>query len=367
MRERFFEFKGEIIASILAKKIGAEISVKQQELSDRTKIKEIKNIEDANIGDITFISNKKYEDQLYKTKASVCIVREDLKIDTQINKNLIFFFAKDPYFCFCKALNELYTEKKSTNNILVVNYSEDTINKERVRNNTYTFNGSTISNYAKIGKNVKIGSGVIIEDNVEIGDECEIGNNVVIKRGVSIGESNIIKDQTYLSFCKIGNECIIHPGARIGTDGFGFATKNGLHNKILHIGLVEIENYVEIGANSTIDRGSIKNTVIGEGTKIDNLVQIGHNVQIGKHCLIVAQVGIAGSTKIGNYVVLGGQVGVSGHIHIADKVQAAGQTGIIKNISEPGEIVGGTPSMPIKQWHKQSIYLKNIVNNKGKN
>ena len=223
---------------------------------------------------------------------------------------------------------------------------------------------SFIHENAKIGKNVTILDGVSIEDDVEIGDNSTIEQNTVIKHGVKIGKNAKIASNVSIRYSIIGDDVVILDGAKIGQDGFGFATEKGVHYRIFHFGKVIIGNDVEIGANTTIDRGSSSDTVIEDCCRIDNLVQIGHNVKIEKGSILVGQVGIAGSTRIGKYCVLGGQVGIAGHLSIADMTTIAAQSGIVKNVDTKGQVLGGMPAVPIKDWHKQSILLKNMVNKK---
>jgi UDP-3-O-[3-hydroxymyristoyl] glucosamine N-acyltransferase len=202
---------------------------------------------------------------------------------------------------------------------------------------------------------------VVIEDGVVIGNNSSIDHNSVIKRNVVIGNNTKIASNVTISHSVIGNNVIIHPGTRIGQDGFGFASDHTGHLKVPQLGIVKIGDFVEIGANTTIDRGSAQDTIIGDMCQIDNLVQLGHNVQLGKACVIVAQVGIAGSTKLGDFVILGGQVGVAGHLKIGNQVQVAAQSGIAQNI-EDKQIMGGSPAVPIRQWHKQTFCLKKLAN-----
>lgn len=331
----FFNFTGQKTISEIVSVIGAQIEEKYLSKASATYITDIKNLEDSALGDLSFVSNKKYYSQLENAKCSACIIPNNVEIN--YSPETIILRAEDPYFAYSKAIKFLYSEKQ-------------------------TLSKKTISESAKIGKNVKVGFNAVIEDNVVIGDNTEIDHNVVIKQGVTIGRNCKIGPSSYISYALVGDNTIIHPGVRIGTDGFGFATNKGIHHKILHIGSVIIGNNVEIGANTSIDRGSNKDTVIGSGTIIDNLVQIGHNVQTGKGCVIVAQVGIAGSTTIGDYVSIGGQAGLAGHLNIANLAQIAAQSGVIRDITEIGKIVGGTPSQPIRDWHKQTILLKKMIN-----
>ena len=334
-KKHYFDFHGPKSVSDIAKLISAEISEGQQESSKEKLIHDIKNIEDCVDGDLAFISNKKYSNMLETSKCTACIVDKDFDA-TNVSKEIILVRAEDPYFAYCKAIKALYSEKTS-------------ISK------------SPISEQAKIGNNVSIGHNVVIEDETEIGDDCIIDHNVIIKYGSRIAKNTKIGAGSYIAYANIGANCIIHPGSRIGTDGFGFATNAGVHHKILHVGSVIIGDNVEVGANSTIDRGSNKDTIIGSGTIIDNLVQIGHNVEVGRGCVIVAQVGISGSTKLGNYVAVGGQAGLAGHIKIANFVQIAAKSGVMSDIETEKQIVGGFPSQPIRDWHKQTILLRKML------
>ena len=199
-----------------------------------------------------------------------------------------------------------------------------------------------------------------ISEDVIIGEGCYIGENTYIGAGVKLGNECFIANNCSISYAVIGNNLVLHPGARIGQDGFGFAPSNSGITKVPQLGRVVIGNFVEIGANTCIDRGAIDDTIIGDHTKIDNLVQIGHNVNIGSHCIIVAQTGIAGSSHIGDGTMLGGQTGISGHVTVGKKVVLAAQGGIISDVAD-GEVLGGTPAVPIRQWHKQTIILKKLI------
>ncbi len=336
-KTHYFNFHGPKTIAEIANAINGEISNERKNEAESSLIYNIKNIEDATSGDLAFISNKKYLNLLTTSSCSACIVDRSCEVG-DIPKDIILITCEDAYYAYSQALTLLFSEKRSLSK-------------------------NHISEKATIGKNVILGFNVIIEDGVIIEDNTYIDNNVVIKQNVHIGKNCIIGASSYIAFAQIGDNVIIHPGVKIGTDGFGFATHKGVHNKILHIGSVIVGNNVEIGANSCIDRGSNKDTKIGKGTIIDNLVQIGHNVEIGTGCIIVAQVGIAGSTKLGDYVVVGGQAGIAGHLKIANFVQIAGKSGVISNIENEKQIVGGYPSQPIRDWHKQTILLKKMLNN----
>lgn len=203
--------------------------------------------------------------------------------------------------------------------------------------------GAVILEGASVGAHTRIHAGAVIGQGAQIGEHCEIGPNVTIREG-----------------CIIGDRVIIHGGAVIGADGFGYEFEQGRHRKVKQTGIVRIEDDVEIGASTTIDRARFGETVIGEGTKIDNQVQIGHNVIVGKHCIIVAQCGISGSAKIGNYVTLAARVGVAGHIEIADQVTVGGKSGVIASITEPGGTYFGYPAKPMKETLRNKMQMKRL-------
>jgi len=223
-----------------------------------------------------------------------------------------------------------------------------------------------VSEHAFVGRDVSLEEGVVVEAGAVIGEGASIGRashvlaGAVIGTNVQIGRNTTIGINASLTHAFVGDNVIIHPGVRIGQDGFGFAMGPGGHAKIAQIGRVIIQDRVEIGANSTIDRGSNRDTVIGEGTKIDNLVQIGHNVVIGRHCVIVGLVGISGSATLGDYVVVAGQAGIVGHITIGDGAQIGGGSGVHTNI-KPGSKVMGYPTMPFRDWVKANMIVKSLV------
>jgi UDP-3-O-[3-hydroxymyristoyl] glucosamine N-acyltransferase len=223
-----------------------------------------------------------------------------------------------------------------------------------------------IDKTAVIGSDCSIEDGVIIGANAKIGSRCRIQAHAVIRDGVEIGDDCDIGAHAYITHALIGSKVRLHPGARIGRPGFGFAIDPAGFVSVPQLGRVIIESDVEIGANTTIDRGAGPDTVIGQGTRIDNLVQIGHNVKIGKGCVIVAQVGISGSTQVGDYVMMGGQAGVAGHIKIGSKTKIAAQSGIMRDIP-PGTEYMGSPAVPIRQAMKQVALLAKLAIKKGSN
>lgn len=306
-------------------------------------IQGIKILQEASKNDLSFLSNIKYSEFLKTTKAAVCIVPKDF--NDEVNKNTILLRAQNSYYAFGKLIDFFYAPIKSY--------------PSKIMPSAY------VAESAIIGKNCYIGHNVVIEDEAIIGDNSIIEAGSFIGTGVKIGRNAKIESNVSINYAIIGDDAAIFTGARIGQDGFGFSTEKGMHHKIFHTGIVRIGNNVEIGANTTIDRGTLQNTIIEDLCRIDNLVQIGHGVKIGKGSMLAAQVAIAGSSVIGKYCALGGQVGIAGHLTIGDGVQIAGQSGVIQDI-EPGKIVGGTPTVPIRDWHKQSIIMKQLINKRTK-
>ncbi len=291
---------------------------------------------------VSFYDNIKYFDDFKNTQASACFIKE--KDIANAKNDLILIVVDEPYLANAFALNEFYKPIPKTPFISKLSY---------------------ISDKAKIGKNVhisnfvNIGDDVVIEDDVSIDSNVNIEGNTYIEKGVDIRSSVSIKD------AYIGENTIIHNGVRIGQDGFGFASSKeyGIY-KIIHIGKVRIGKNVEIGANTCIDKAVTGETTIGDYTKIDNLVQIAHNVKIGKYCFIASQVGIAGSCIIEDAVQIGGQAGLAPHIKILKKTQIGAQSGIYKTNDTPGETLMGYPAMPIKTFWKIQAFTKKMLNKK---
>ena len=290
-------------------------------------------VKDAQQGDITFITDKKNLQYVFETNASAIISKEEIKGVTAC-----LLIVDNPYLAFAKTL-ELFYKKP---------FKPLGVSKEAIIGRDVNFGGDVsiypmvyISDNVSVGNRVTIFPFVFIGDNVSIGDDSTIYSSVTVRENV-----------------KIGKRVIIHSGAVIGSDGFGYVQEQGKHHKIPQVGGVIIEDEVEVGANVTIDRATLGNTIIGNGTKIDNLAQIAHNVKIGKNCIIIAQVGISGSTELGNSVILGGQVGVADHKKIGDGVMVGAQSGIGCDIPD-GQMFSGSPAIPHKTWLRaQSIYAK---------
>jgi UDP-3-O-[3-hydroxymyristoyl] glucosamine N-acyltransferase len=286
-------------------------------------------IEEANAGQLAFLANLKYEEHLYSTKASIVIVSETLQLKQPINTTLIK--VKDAYAAFAILLNQYEQIQKQQ----LVGIQQPVY----ISSNAKISDGVFIGAFAYIGDNAVIGKGAKIYPQAYIGDNVIVGNNTIIYAGVKIYHD-----------CVIGNDVIIHAGTVVGSDGFGFAPlHDGTYKKIPQIGNVIIEDEVEIGANTVIDRATMGNTIIKQGAKLDNLIQIAHNVEVGEHSVIAAQVGVSGSTKIGKNVMIGGQAGLAGHITIGDGAKINGQTGANKSL-RPGQSITGTPSYEFGTW-----------------
>ena len=301
-----------------------------------TAITGIAGIKEAKSGEISFLSSVNYQKYLKATKASAIIVGEDVDIQDIDNLNLIV--VKNPSLAYAVVADLFNTRAQRRSG--------------EISNLAYIAKGAKISKASSIAPFAHIENGVVIEKNVTIFPFVYIGENSTIGSGTQIYPSVTIYDGV-----KIGKNVIIHSGTVIGSDGFAYIWDGSKHVKIPQLGTVEIEDDVEIGANVTIDRASLEKTIIKKGVKIDNLVQIAHNVTIGENSIIVAQVGIAGSATIGKNVVLAGQAGVRDHVAVGDNVQAGGRTGITKDVPA-NSLIMGTPHLPFKEWAKLQGYFK---------
>ena len=301
----------------------------------------VAKIEEAGKGSLCFLSNPKYEEYLYNSNASVVIVNESLELTRPVNPTLIR--VKDAYVSFAFLL-EKYNEIISGNA------------KTGIEQPSYIASTASIAKDVYVGAFTYIGENVVIESGVKIYPGCYIGNNTVIKENSKIYSGVKIYDE-----CRLGARVVIHSGTVIGGDGFGFAPLNdGTYKKIAQIGNVIIEDDVEIGANTTIDRATMGSTVIKSGVKLDNLIQVAHNVEIGENTVIAAQTGISGSTKIGKNCIIGGQVGIVGHIHIADGTRINAQSGLSKSIGNPYTTLNGTPAFEYKSSLKSQAIFRNL-------
>ncbi len=295
-------------------------------------------IEEGSLGSLTFLSNPKYQNYIYSTQATITIVNKSFEPEQPISTTLIK--VEDAYQSFSKLL-EYYNQVK----LMKSGIEQPSVLSENVTYGDDLYLGS----FCYVGKNVKIGNNVKIYPNTFIGDNVIIGDNCLFFAGVRI-----------YSETEIGNNCVIHSGVIVGSDGFGFAPlEDGTYSKIPQIGNVILEDDVEIGSCTTIDRATMGSTIIRKGVKLDNQIQIAHNVEIGENTVIAAQTGIAGSSKIGKNCMIGGQVGVAGHITIGDNVRIQAQSGIGKSLKD-GEIVQGSPAFNYGDFSKSFVHFRNF-------
>ena len=301
-------------------------------------INTLSKIEEGKKGSLTFLANPKYTEFIYSTDASATIVSNDFEPTEKITTTLIK--VKDPYSSFTTIL-ELFNDDKSKRSGIS--------DKSDIDKSSIISKSSYVGSYTTIGKNSIVGDNCVIDNQVFIGDNVKIGNNCKIYPGTKILNDTII-----------GNSCIIHSSCSIGSDGFGFAPNDdGTYKKIPQTGNVVIGDNVEIGSNSTIDRATIGSTIIKDGVKLDNQIQIAHNVEIGENTAIAAQSGIAGSTKIGKNCMIGGQVGIIGHLKIGDNVKIQAQAGVTSDVESNARITG-TPAISYMNYNKSYIHFKNL-------
>ena len=301
-------------------------------------VSKLAKIEEGIPGSLTFLSNPKYQNYIYTTQATITIVNKNFEPENPITTTLIK--VDDPYQAFSKLL-EYYNQVK----LMKSGIEQPSVISEGVTYGDDLYLGS----FCYVGKNVKIGNNVKIYPNTFIGDNVVIGDNCVFFAGVRV-----------YSETEIGNNCVIHSGVIVASDGFGFApNEDGTYSKIPQIGNVILEDDVEIGACTTIDRATMGSTIIRKGVKLDNQIQIAHNVEIGENTVIAAQTGIAGSTKIGKNCMIGGQVGVAGHITIGDNVRIQAQSGIGKSLKD-GEVVQGSPAFTYGDFSKSYVHFRNL-------
>ena len=323
------KFTAEQIAGILEGDIVGDPNVEVDKLA---------KIEEGTEGAITFLANPKYTSYIYSTRASITIVSDSFNPEEELTTTLIK--VEDPYKAFSKLL-EYYNQVK--------------LNKSGIENPSYISETASYGDnlylgaFSYLGENVKLGDDVKIYPNAFIGDNVVIGNNVMIFPGAKIYSETVI-----------GNNCVIHGGAIVGADGFGFSPDDkGVYSKVPQIGNVIIEDHVDVGAGTTIDRATLGSTIIRKGVKLDNQIQIAHNVEVGEHTAIAAQTGIAGSSKIGKNCLIGGQVGIAGHIQIGNRVKVQAQSGIGRNIKDD-EVIQGSPAFGYNDWNKSYVHFRNL-------
>jgi UDP-3-O-[3-hydroxymyristoyl] glucosamine N-acyltransferase len=303
-------------------------------------IQSVAPLPSANGNQLAFLSNRKYLAELAATKAGAILVPKQLD-----GADPRWIRVDDPYFAFAKIMTRWFSNRPMP---------------EGVSPN------AVVAESAKLGDNLALGHFAIVGENVIVGNNVTIFQNVSIEAGSVIGDDCIIYPNVVIyDGTRIGCRCIIHSGVVIGSDGYGFATHGGKHHKIPQIGIVRIEDDVEIGAGTTIDRAALGETVVGEGTKIDNLVQIGHNVKVGKHCLLVSQVGIAGSTELGDYVAVAGQSGFSGHLKIGNRVQVAAKSAVLDDVPDDTKVMG-SPAVPFIEFARRQAVVKKLARRKSR-
>lgn len=305
-------------------------------------VSNLSKIEEGTNGTLSFLANPAYTNYIYSTNASIVIVNKSFVLENPVKSSCTLIRVENAYESFAKLLelyNQINTEKEGVEQPSFVS------SNAKIGENCY------VGAFAYIGQNVSIGNHVKIYPHVYIGDNCKIGNNTTLFSGVKIYHD-----------CLIGKNCTIHASTVVGSDGFGFAPNNEGHvfTKVPQIGNVIIEDDVEIGSNSSIDRATLGSTILRKGVKLDNLVQIAHNVEIGENTVIAGLSGIAGSTKVGKNCMIGAQVGVAGHLRIANGVKIAGQSGIGSSIDKEGEILQGSPAFNIGEFKRSYVLFRGL-------
>ncbi len=322
--KHFFEKKGPFPLNKIIKVIGCD-----KQLTNNIEINGFESLLNANSNDLTFLNSSKYKELSSKTRAAACITSDGLS--KFLPNSCIKLNVKNVLFAVTQASRMFYP-----------NADLDTVDE----------NLSRVEDLNNIYKNIKFGKNVLIGLNVKIGKNTSIGSNSIIESNVEIGENCVIGNQVVIKNSLIFNDVHVQDGSKVGVKGFGFIPVNNKNIRTPHIGKVILEDNVEIGANCTIDRGSLTDTLIGKNTFIDNQVHIAHNVKIGKNCMIAGQVGFAGSSTIGDNVVIGGQAGISGHLKIGNNVKVGGGSGVINDIADNSQVMG-YPAIPLKDFVKQ--------------
>jgi len=331
---RFFSVAKPMRLAELARLSGAE-------LADSSRgdviVRDVAPLDAAGPDHLTFLDNRKYLDAFKTTRAGACFVRAEMAEFAPSGTAVLV--SLNPYKAYALAALAFYPEPAPMPG---------------------QGPGAVVDVSASLGEGCEVGPYAVIGAHVKIGKGCRIGAGAVICEGVEIGDNCDIGARAYVTHSLIGNRVRLYPGACIGRAGFGFAIDKTGFTAVPQLGRVIVEDDVEIGANTTVDRGAGPDTIIGQGTRIDNLVQIGHNVRIGKYCVIVAQVGISGSTQVGDFTMLGGQAGVAGHLKIGAGAKVAAQSGVMRDVPDGAEVVG-FPAMPMRQYFRQTNYLARMV------
>ncbi|MBF0560430.1 MAG: UDP-3-O-(3-hydroxymyristoyl)glucosamine N-acyltransferase [Alphaproteobacteria bacterium] len=335
---RFFSVAGPFTLAALSRLAGAEIA---SGVDETRMIQDVAPLDRAGPEHISFLDNPKYLEAFASSGAGACVVHASHA--HRAPSGMALLLSREPYRAYALIAQAFYPEA--------------------VPEARYVDGRAAVDPSATIGERSRVDAGAVIGPRVEIGQRCRIGANAVIGAGVILGDECVVGANAVLSHCILGRRVIVYPGACIGQDGFGFAMGREGHVRVPQLGRVIIHDDVEIGSNTTIDRGAGPDTVIGSGCRIDNLVQIGHNVELGRGCVLVAQLGISGSTKLGDFVSVGGQAGFTGHLTIGAGARIAAQAGVMRNVA-PGEIVAGSPAFPAKQYWRQTAILEQMAKNK---
>ena len=336
---RFFERAGPFTLAELSALSGAEIARGQADAS----FTDVAPLQSAGASEISFLENKLYVSAFEASDAGACLVSP--KFADRAPEGMALLVTEEPYRAYARVAQAFYPKS------CYAHAPEAQVHA-----------AAHVADTATLGAGCRIEPGAVIGAGAEIGAGVTIGANSVVGPAVVLGEGTWIGPNVTVQCALIGTRCVVHPGVRIGQDGFGFAP-GAEHLKVPQLGRVVIEDDVEIGANACVDRGTGPDTIIRRGTKIDNFVQIAHNVEVGMGCLFAAHVGISGSTVVGNYVMMGGQSGSAGHLKIGDGAQVIAQSGIMRDV-DPGQTVGGSPAMPAKEYWRHIAALKKLVNPK---
>lgn len=331
---RFFKNQGPFTLARLAELSGAMLA---DDADSERLIRDIGPLESAGADELSFLENKAYLETFRRSAAGACVVAERHRREAP--EGMALLLSEQPYEAYAKIAQSFYPLPEVRPGIDP---------------------SAVIADDAKIGEGSQLRANVVIGAKAEIGRRCLIETNVVVGPGVIIGDDCRLHPGVVLSHCILGKRVVLYPGAKVGQDGFGFAINPSGHVRVPQVGRVRIGDECVIGANSTIDRGHVRDTVIGPGCWIDNLVQIGHNVELGRGCIIVAQAGISGSTKLGNMVALGGQAGLTGHLHIGDGAQIAAQSGVMNDVPA-GAQVAGAPAQAAREFFRQVAALRRLA------
>lgn len=334
---RFFNVAGPFTVGEIARRTGATLAGAG---ADKLTLRDVAPLDAAEPDQLSFLDNRKYAETFRRTRAGACFVHPDLAREGRPGITLLI--TAEPYRAYALAAQAFYPEPPPMPGIAPSAVVDATV---------------------ELGEGCRIEANAVIGDHAKLGRRCFVGANAMIGAGVVLGDDVRIGAGASISHSLIGNRVRIYPGARLGQDGFGFAPDPKGFVKVPQLGRVIVGDDVEIGANSTVDRGAGPDTVIGPGTMIDNLVQIGHNVQIGRQCVLVAQTGISGSTKLGDFVMIGGQGGLSGHLNIGSGARIGAQSGVMRDVA-PSETVLGSPAVPAREFHRQVTALRRLAGKK---